>query len=149
MNRIMHASRTGGGRGTAVRDACNMTTDDQREPNRDRRRRLWLARPWRVSKRGNFWLATGDYHVVVFGHRVGRWRARVTYLPSKEWWISDYWETIEDARLAALPLLDKVRRQVNAYLRDHPNAFAGWRIGGPRPSEDSSADESFRRQSSY
>jgi hypothetical protein len=111
------------------------------ESNRDRCRRRWLARDWRVSKRGNFWLALGDYHVVVFGHRAGRWRARVTYLPSKEWWVGPYFDTIEDARLAALPLLDKVRRQVNRYLRDHPNAFP-WRTGGPRPSADSPAGES-------
>jgi hypothetical protein len=68
-----------------------MTTADYRhaaESNRDRRRRRWLARDWRMSRRtGSFYLNLTDYWIVVCyrpGWVMGRWQARVMYCPSRE-----------------------------------------------------------------
>jgi hypothetical protein len=49
-----------------------------------RRRALWLARKWRVSRKGNPYLNTNDgFNVVVFRNdRSGTWAGRIEHRPS-------------------------------------------------------------------
>ena len=76
--------------------AANMEDDYDRPLKRERalknaaqRRRRWLSRSWRTSRRGNSFLNTDGMNITVFERRPGVWGARITdritgnELPSK------------------------------------------------------------------
>jgi len=46
--------------------------------NRETRRKRWLSRTWSVSRSGNDYLKTDNFHIVVFPKLNGTWGARVT-----------------------------------------------------------------------
>jgi hypothetical protein len=74
---------------------------ERRLQNRARRRQNWLSRRWDVSEKGNEYIRSDGYHVVVFRRRRG-WGAVITDESTGEQIHSErFYATPDDVKLAA------------------------------------------------
>jgi hypothetical protein len=86
--------------GHMEQDLIGARSREQRLKNGATRRKRWLVRKWKTSAKGNPYLKTGGFHIVVYPSRLQHWCFRLTR--GQEEWASTRWYASEDrAKLAA------------------------------------------------
>ncbi len=98
-----------------------MEQDRERAQSRERtfvneqaRRRTWLTRKWRRSRRGYEFLNTDGFNIVIYEHG-GGWGSRITNRAGGEFWESrKYYGTSDAAKMGALTGLLWLLRRVAA-----------------------------------
>lgn len=99
--------------------AENMENDYERPRRREnalksvaQRRRRWLGRKWRISKKGNPYLNTDGMNITIFRKRRGVWGARITDRSTEKQETSRRrYGTEDEAKLAAFDAMIFLKEQ--------------------------------------
>jgi hypothetical protein len=88
--------------------------------NRAARRANWLQRKWRVSAKGNWFLNTDGFNIVVYP-KAGKWRAAITHRETERVVPSNRsYSTAEACKLATFDALLFIKKHLVELMRSTP-----------------------------